>query len=120
MVDGCQCKLVNIVSGVRRAVFWTGFCSSCMLLSFFFILENKLIGYGDDFTLMAAVPSPGVKVTAAESLLEHLGTVSEWCVLFGTKLNAMKTKTMIVSRSCTINASPVTPINHLLNCTEEV
>ena len=34
----------------------------------FSILENKLIGYADDSTLMAVVPSPGARVTVAESL----------------------------------------------------
>ena len=37
----------------------------------FSILENKLIGYADDSTLMAVVPSPGVRVT--ESLISDLG-----------------------------------------------
>ena len=31
----------------------------------FSILENKLIGYADDSTLMAVVPSPGARVTVA-------------------------------------------------------
>ena len=63
-------------------------------------MENKLIGYADDSTLMAVVPSPGVIVAVAESLIRDLGRVSEWCDLWGMKLNACKTKTMIVSRSC--------------------
>ena len=37
-------------------------------LETFSILENKLIGYADDSTLIAVVPSPGVPVTVAESL----------------------------------------------------
>ena len=32
------------------------------------ILENMLIGYADDSTLIAVVPSSGVRVTVAESL----------------------------------------------------
>ena len=52
---------------------------------------------------MAVVPSPGVRVTVAESLIRDLGRVSEWCDLWGMKLNASKTKTMIVSRSCTMH-----------------
>ena len=31
-------------------------------------LENKLIGYADNSTLMAVVPSPGIRVTLAESM----------------------------------------------------
>ena len=52
---------------------------------------------------MAVVPSPGVRVTVAESSIRDLGRVSEWCDLWGMKLNTSKTKTMIVSRSRTMN-----------------
>ena len=69
----------------------------------FSILENKLIGYADDSTLMAVVPSPGVGVRVAESLIRDLGRVSEWYDLWGMKLNASKTKTMIVPRSRTMH-----------------
>ena len=69
----------------------------------FSILENKLIGYADESTLMAVVPSPGIRVAVAESLIRDLGRVSKWCHLWGTKLNASKTKTMIVSSSRTMH-----------------
>ena len=69
----------------------------------FTILENKLIGYADDSTLRAVVPSPGIRVTVTESLIHDLCRVSEWCDLSGMKLNASKTKTMIVCRSCTMH-----------------
>ena len=49
-------------------------------------------------TLMAVVPSPGVRVTVAESLIRDLGRVSECCDIWVMKLNTSKTKTMIVSR----------------------
>ena len=51
---------------------------------------------------MAVVPSPGVRVAVAESLIRDLARVSEWRYLWGMKLNASKTKTMIVSRSRTM------------------
>ena len=69
----------------------------------FSILENKLIGYADDTTLMAIVLSPGVRVTVVDALIRDLIRVSEWCNLWGMKLNASKTKTMIVSMSCTMH-----------------
>ena len=68
-------------------------------MELFYIVENKLIGYADDSTLMAVVPSPAVRVTVAESLIRDLARVSEWCDLLGIKLNASKTKIMIVSWS---------------------
>ena len=51
---------------------------------------------------MAVVPSPGARVTVAESLNGDLVKVNAWCDLWGMKLNASKTKTMIVSRSRTM------------------
>ena len=61
----------------HRAVFWARYFSSCTLRSFFPFWKNKLIGYADDSTLMAVVPSPGVRVAVAESLILDLGRVSE-------------------------------------------
>ena len=52
---------------------------------------------------MAVVPSPSIRVTEAESLIRDLGRVSEWSDLRGMKLDASKTKTMIVSRSHTMH-----------------
>ena len=72
----------------------------------FSIVENKLIGYADDSTLIAIVPSPGLTVAVAESLCRDLVKVSAWCDLWGMKLNASKTKTMIVSRSRTMHPQP--------------
>ena len=69
----------------------------------FSILENKLISYADDSTLMAVVPSPGIRAALAESLNRDLSRISEWCNLWGMKLNAGKTKNMIVSRSRTMH-----------------
>ena len=43
----------------------------------FTILENKLIGYADDSTLIAVVPSQGIRVAVAESLIRDVGRVSE-------------------------------------------
>ena len=65
-------------------------------------MENKLIGYADDSTLIAVVPSPGLRVEVAESMSHDLMKVNEWCDLWGMKLNA-STKTMIVSRSHTMH-----------------
>ena len=88
----------------------------------FSILENKLIGYTDDSTLMAAVTSPGFRVTVAEFLISDLGRVSEWCDLWGMKLNASKAKTMIVSRSHTMHpqSPPLTIGRTLLKESEDL
>ena len=76
MVDGCQSKLVNVALEVPQG--------SVLILLFllyaselFSILENKLICYVDDSTLIAIVKSPGVRITVAESLIRDLGNEIE-------------------------------------------
>ena len=51
---------------------------------------------------MAVVPSLGDRVAVSESMNLDLNRVSVWCDLWGMKLNASKTKTMIVFRSRTV------------------
>ena len=103
MVDGCRRKLVNVVSGLPHGTVSGPLLFLLYALEFFSILKNMLIGYADDSTLMAVVPCPGVRVAVAESLIRDIHRVSEWCDLWGMKLNASKTKTLIVSRSRTMH-----------------
>ena len=81
MVDGCLSKLVAVVSGVPQGSVFGALFFLLNTSEFFSILENKLISYAGDSTLMADMPSPGVRVTVAESLILVLGRVSEWCDL---------------------------------------
>ena len=61
----------------RRGVFLGPLLFLLYTLKLFSILENKLIGYADDSTLMAVVPSPGARVTVAVSLNRDLVRVNE-------------------------------------------
>ena len=81
MVDGCQSKLVD-VSGVPQGIVLGLLLFLLYTSELFSILESKLIGYADDSTLMAVVPSPGGRVTVVESQIRDLGRVSELCDLF--------------------------------------
>ena len=103
MVDGCRSKLVNVVSLVPQCSVLGPLLFLLYTSELFSILDNKLIGYADDSTLIAVVPSQGLWVAVAEFVSRDLGKVNEWCDLWGKKLNASKTKTMIVSRSRTIH-----------------
>ena len=78
MVDGCLSKLVNVVSGAPQGSVLGPLLFFQYTSELISILENKLIGYADESTLMAVVPSPGVRVAVAESLIRDLGKVSEW------------------------------------------
>ena len=109
VVDGCCSKLVNMVSGVPEGSVLGPQLFLLYTSELFSIVKNKLYGYADDSTLVAIVPSPGEKVAASESMNRDLNRVSVWCNLWGMKLNASKTKTMIVSRSCTVHPQ-LTPL----------
>ena len=81
MVHGCRSKLVNVVSGVKQGSVFGPLLFLMYTSELLPILENKLIGYADDSTLMDLVPSPGARVAVAESLIRDLGRVREWCDL---------------------------------------
>ena len=68
MVDGCRSKLDNVVSGVQQGNVLGKLMFLLYTSEVFSILENNLIGYADDPTLMAVVPS-SIRVEVAESLI---------------------------------------------------
>ena len=82
MVDDCRSKLVNVASVVPQGSVLGPLLFFLNTSELFSLLENKLLGYADDSTLMAVVPSKGARVAVAESLIRDLGIVSEWCVLW--------------------------------------
>ena len=94
VVDGCRSKLVGVpqgsVLGLQLFLLYSA--------ELFSIVENKFYGYAGDSTLVAVVPSPAERVAVTESMNHDLNRVGVWCNLWGMKLNASKTKTMIVSR----------------------
>ena len=65
MVDGCRSKLVNVVSGVLQGSVLIPLLSLLYTSELFSILENNLIGYADDTTLIAVVPFPGVRAVTS-------------------------------------------------------
>ena len=69
----------------------------------FSILDNWLYSNAAGSTLIAVVSSPDERASGTESVNHDLNRVSKQCDLWRMKLNASKTKTMIISRSCTIH-----------------
>ena len=96
MEDSCRSKLVNVLSGVQQDSVLGSLLFHLYTSELFHILENKLIGCAVNAILIAVCASIGVRVTVAESLGPDLVKVSEWFDSWVMKLNASKTKTMIV------------------------
>ena len=72
-------------------------------------LENKIVQYADDTTLLAVVRSPEMRSQVAMSLNRDLERISQWCSRWGMRLNSSKTKTLLISRSRT-NEPPHPPL----------
>ena len=94
---------MNVVSGVPQGSVLGPHLFLLYTSELFSIVENRLYGYADDSTLVAVAPSTGERVAVSESINRDINRVSVWCNLWGMKLNAIKTKTMIVSRSSTVH-----------------
>ena len=85
VVDGCRCKLVNMMSGVCQGSVLGPELFLLYTAELFSIVENKLYGYADDSTLVAIVLSPGERVAVSESMNRDQNTVRVWCNLWGTE-----------------------------------
>ena len=53
MVDGCRSKLVNVMSGLLQGSVMGPLLFLLYTSELFSILENKLIGYANDSTMIA-------------------------------------------------------------------
>ena len=104
MVDGCHSKLVNMASGVTRGSVLGLQLFLLYTAKLFSKVKNKLLGYADDSSLVAVVLYLLLRIVAVTaSIIRDLNRVSVWCNQWGMKLNTSKTKTMIVSRPCTVH-----------------
>ena len=63
MVDGCRSKLVDVMSGVPQGSVLGPLLFLLYSSELFSFLENKLIGYADDSTLIEIVPSSCLRVS---------------------------------------------------------
>ena len=100
LVDGCHSKLVNVVSGVLQGSVLGPLLFLLYTSELFSILENKLIGYADDSTLIAVCAIPRRSSYGSRVLNRDLVRVNAFCDLWEMKLNASKTKTMIGHAQC--------------------
>ena len=62
MVDGCRSKLVNIVSEVPQVNVLGPLLFLMSTTEIFTILENMLIGYADDSSLVVVVPPQALEL----------------------------------------------------------
>ena len=119
VVDGHEGEWRNVISGVPQGSVLGPLLFILYTQDMWVGLENELVAYADDATLIAVIPSSDQRLLVSESLNRDLTRINEWCRLWGMKLNSKKTQSMIISRSRTLNPNhPDLSIGNdlLVNC----
>ena len=94
LVNGAASKLKPVISGVPQGSVLGPLLFLIYTADLGCNLENKLVQYTDDSTLMCSVRSPDDRVTASDSLCRDLSKIQQWCKQWGMKLNAKKTPSL--------------------------
>ena len=69
----------------------------------FELVEYRLYAYGDDATLVKVIRKPADRTAVAASLNRDFAIIQEWCNHWCMILNSSKIKSLVVSRSRTVN-----------------
>ena len=102
IVDGQSSQIVNVISGVPQGSVLGPILYNIYTRELSSIVENTFVGYADDSTLLAIIPSPKERVEVARSLIRDLVRLHAWCEVWCMSMNLSKTKAMLISRSILI------------------
>ena len=107
LVDGIHSENVRVISGVPQSSVLGPLLFLLYITDLPIILENTLVGYADDYTLLVEVPEPGSQVEPVLSLNSDLARICDWCKRWGLLVNPMKNMTMLITMSKTL--APIFP-----------
>jgi len=101
-IDGVRSSSIDIVSGVPQGSVLGPLLFLLYIADLPGLLQNVLVGYADDSTLLCRIPHPRDRASVAASLNDDLATISDWCSRWGMLVNPSKTKGMLISRLRTV------------------
>ena len=94
-VDGHYGEWRSVISGVPQGSVFGPLLFIMYTHDMWIGLENQLVAYADDATLIVVIPSPYHRHLVSESLNRDLAKIYDWCSLWGMKLNANKMQSMM-------------------------
>ena len=101
-VDGVCSSSVDVVSGVPQGSVLGPLLFLLYIADPPGLLQNKLVGYANDSTLLCKIPHPRDRSSLAASLNDDLAVINDWCCRWGMLVNPSKTRGMLISRSRTV------------------
>ena len=101
-MDGVCSSSIDVVSGVPQESVLSPLLFLLYIADLSGLLQNVLVGYADDSTLLYRIPHPRDRSCVAASLNNDLAVISDWCSRWGMLVNPGKTGGMHISRSRTV------------------
>ena len=98
-IDGVFSSSIDVVSGVPQGSVLGPLLYIADLPR---LLQNELVGYVDDSTLLCRIPHPRDRSSVAASLNDDLAVISDWCSRWGMLINPSKTRGVLISCSRTV------------------
>ena len=103
-VDGVFSSSIDVVSGVPQVSVLGPLLFLLYIANLPRLLQNELVGYADDSTLLCRMPHPRDRSSVAASLNDDsiMAVISDWCSRCGMLVNPWKTRGMLISCSRTV------------------
>ena len=91
-IDGVCSSNIDVVSGVPLGSVLGHLLFLLYIADLPGLLQNALVGYADDSTLLCRIPHPRDKASVPVSLNDDLAAIRDWCSRWGMLVNLSKTK----------------------------